>query len=102
MPGAHVLSPENAASSILCLCFDAMTSQVMQNALDERGICVSAISTCESRSHQANPVLLNMGCSLKEATHNIRLSFSGENTIEEADAFIDSVKEIIQAYGLPL
>lgn len=102
IPGAHVLSPENAASSILCLCFDAMTSQVMQNALDERGICVSAISTCESRSHQSNPVLLNMGCSLKEATHNIRLSFSGENTIEEADAFIDSVKEIIQAYGLPL
>ncbi len=102
IPGAHVLSPENSANSILCICFDSMTSQVLQNALDERGICVSAISTCESKSNQANPVLLNMGCSLKEATHNIRLSFSSDSTIEEADKFIDTVKEIIKAYGLPL
>lgn len=102
IPGAHVLSPEGAADSILCVCFDSMTSQVLSNALDEKGICVSAISTCESRHDGANPVLLNMGCSQKEATHNIRLSFSGDNTVEEADQFIDTVKEIVQAYGLPL
>lgn len=102
IPGAHVLSPEGSAESILCVCFDSMTSQVLQNALDEKGICVSAISTCESKSGMANPVLLNMGCTLKEATHNIRLSFSGGNTVEEADEFIDTVKEIVSAYGLPL
>lgn len=102
IPGAKVLSPENGADSILCLCFDSMTSQVLQNALDQKGICVSAISTCESKHSGANPVLLNMGCSQKEATHNIRLSFSEENTIEEADAFIEAIKEITKAYGLPL
>ena len=102
IPGAKVLSPQDGADSILCLCFDSMTSQVLQNALDEKGICVSAISTCESKHAGANPVLLNMGCTPKEATHNIRLSFSQENTVEEADQFIDTVKEIIRSYGLPL
>lgn len=102
IPGTRVLSPQGGSEAILCLCFDAMTSQVLQNALDEKGICVSAVSTCESKTHQANPVLLNMGCSEKEATHNIRLSFSGDNTVEEADQFIDTVKELIKDYGLPL
>lgn len=102
IPGTKVLSPQEGADSILCLCFDSMTSQVLQNALDEKGICVSAISTCESKHTGANPVLLNMGCSQKEATHNIRLSFSQDNTLKEADAFIEAVKEIVNAYGLPL
>lgn len=100
--GAKVLSPKDGADSILCVCFDQMTSQVLQNALDERGICVSAISTCESKHAGPNPVLINMGCTQKEATHNIRLSFSNQNTLKEADQFIDTVKEIIAAYGLPL
>ncbi len=102
IPGTKVLSPQEGADSILCLCFDSMTSQVLQNALDEKGICVSAISTCESKHSGANPVLLNMGCSPKEATHNIRLSFSQDNTIKEADAFIEAAKEIVNTYGLPL
>lgn len=100
--GAKVLSPKDGADSILCVCFEQMTSQVLQNALDERGICVSAISTCESKHAGPNPVLINMGCTQKEATHNIRLSFSNQNTLKEADQFIDTVKEIIAAYGLPL
>lgn len=102
VPGVKVLSPDQGADSILCLSFEQMTSQVLQNALDARGICVSAISTCESQSQGANPVLLNMGYSEKEATHNIRLSFSLDNTLEEAEQFIQTVKELIQAYGLPL
>ncbi len=102
IPGTKVLSPQEGADSILCLCFDSMTSQVLQNALDEKGICVSAISTCESKHTGANPVLLNMGCSQKEATHNHRVSFSQDNTLKEADAFIEAVKEIVNAYGLPL
>lgn len=102
IPGVKVLSPQDASPTILCLCFESMTSQVLQNALDEKGICVSAISTCESRHAGANPVLVNMGCTTKEATHNIRLSFGEDNTIEQADQFIDTVKEIVNAYGLPL
>lgn len=100
--GCKILSPKDGADSILCVSFDQITSQVLQNALDARGICVSAKSTCESSQSGANQVLMNMGCSYKEATHNIRLSFSLDNTMEEAKTFVAAVKEIIQEYGLPL
>ncbi len=102
VPDAKILSPQDACPAILCLTFESMTSQVLQNALDEKGICVSAISTCESSHVGVNPVLINMGCTTKEASHNIRLSFSEQNTIEEADQFIETLKEILQNYALPL
>lgn len=102
VPDAKILSPQDACPAILCLTFESMTSQVLQNALDEKGICVSAISTCESSHIGVNPVLINMGCTTKEASHNIRLSFSEQNTIEEADQFIETLKEILQNYALPL
>ncbi|MBF0578822.1 cysteine desulfurase [Erysipelotrichaceae bacterium RD49] len=102
VPDARILSPKAACPAILSLSFDSMTSQVLQNALDEKGICVSAISTCESSHVGVNPVLINMGCTPKEASHNIRLSFSENNTIAEADQFIETIKEILQNYALPL
>lgn len=102
VPDAKILSPQDACPAILCLTFESMTSQVLQNALDEKGICVSAISTCESSHVGVNPVLINMGCTTKEASHNIRLSFSEQSTIEEADQFIETLKEILQNYALPL
>lgn len=102
LPGCTILSPAEGADSILCVAFDRITSQVLQNALDEKGICVSAKSTCDSHSSGANDVLLKMGCSQKEATHSIRLSFGADNTIEEADQLIETVKELLKTYGLPL
>lgn len=102
LPGARILSPEDGADSILAVAFDSMTSQVLQNALDAKGICVSAKSTCDSRNSHANEVLLKMGYSEKEATHSIRLSFSRDNTLEEAREFVKAVKEILDQYGLPL
>ncbi|MCF0258842.1 MAG: cysteine desulfurase [Erysipelotrichaceae bacterium] len=102
LPGFEVLSPEGSAPYVLNIAFESMTSQVLQNALDAKGICISAKSTCSSHESGANPVLLKMGKSQKQAEHGIRLSFSHENTLEEAKAFVKAVKEIINAYGLPL
>lgn len=102
LPGAHILSPEDALPYILNVSFDAMTSEVLCNALDAKGICVSAKSTCSSHDSGANQTLLAIGKSQKDATHGIRLSFSSYSTMEEAQAFIKAIKEILSAYGLPL
>lgn len=102
MPGAKVLTPEEAVPYILNIVFDQITSEVLMNALDARGVCVSAKSTCSSREAGGNPVLKKMGCSDMEAAHAIRLSFSGQNTMKEAQEFIRILKEIIQQYGLQL
>ena len=100
--GAHIHSPENAIPYILNISFDQITSEVLLNALDQKGICVSAKSTCSSQNTNASEVLLAMHKSEFDATHGIRLSFSYENTLEEAKYFIETCKEIIENYGLSL
>ncbi|MBP3851033.1 MAG: cysteine desulfurase [Erysipelotrichaceae bacterium] len=102
IPGAHIHSPENALPYILNIGFDSLTSVVLLNALDERGICVSAKSTCSSHGTNESEVLKAMGKTQKEATHMIRLSFSKENTMKQAETFIQVCKEIIDQYGLSL
>lgn len=40
--GAHIHSPLSAIPYILNISFDQITSEVLLNALDQKGICVSA------------------------------------------------------------
>lgn len=102
IPGAHIHSPDNGSPFILNIGFDQITSEVLLNALDRQGICVSAKSTCSSHSKNESATLLAMGKSSKEATHMIRLSFSKFNTMEQAETFIQTMKEIVRVYGLSL
>ncbi len=50
--GAHIHSPLSAIPYILNISFDQITSEVLLNALDQKGICVSAKSTCSSQKYQ--------------------------------------------------
>ncbi|MGM9948342.1 cysteine desulfurase family protein [Floccifex sp.] len=99
---AHINSPEEALPYILNISFDQITSEVLLNALDQKGICVSAKSTCSSHQRNYSSTLVAMGYSEKIATHMIRLSFGKDNTMQEARIFIDACKEIIKDYGLSL
>ncbi len=100
--GSHIHSPQDALPNILNIGFDAITSEVLLNALDAKGICVSAKSTCSSKDKNESAVLIAMGKSHQDATHMIRLSFDDKNTMEEAKTFIHSLKEILKDYGLSL
>lgn len=102
MPGITIESPADASDYILNISFDAITSEVLMNALDSRDICVSAKSTCESRSGPYSEVLHAMGRDKKTAARAIRLSFSGENTLQEGRLFLHHLKEILNQYGLSL
>lgn len=102
IPGAHINSPEDAIPYILNVSFDQITSEVLLNALDQKGVCVSAKSTCSSHSKHASAILLHMGYAEKIATHMIRLSFDKDNTIEQAKEFIEICKEILKSYGLQI
>lgn len=102
IPGAKILSADDALPYIMNIAFDQITSEVLLNALDQAGICVSAKSTCNSHDSGASEIILKMNGSLKDAIHSIRISFGKDNTLEEAKIFIQTVKEIIDKYGLPL
>ena len=102
IPNTQINSPDDAIPYILNISLDMITSEVLLNALDQKGICVSAKSTCSSHSSNTSSVLLAMNKSQKSATHMIRLSFDKNNTLEEAKQFIKACKEIVKEYGLSL
>ena len=97
--GIEFNSPIDGISCIVNFSYEAIPSEVMQNALNQRGFMVSARSTCESNSNNPSHVLLAMGYSERRASACIRLSLSLENSEEEIDLFVNALKEIIKRYG---
>lgn len=64
--------------------------------LDMKGICASSGSACTSGAPEPSHVLLAIGLSQEEARGSLRLTLSEENTKEELDTVVDSLKEIVQ------
>ncbi len=87
--------PHNPSHHVLSLQVTPFRSEVLLHALSERDVFVSSGSACSSHKGKS-PVLKNFGLSEKCADCTIRLSFSGENTLEEADEFVTILKEIIR------
>lgn len=91
LPDAVILSPGDSPY-ILSLSLPGYRSEVLLNALDAEGICVSKSSACRkgARSH----VLEAMKLDSKVIDGALRVSFSHESTLEEADIFVDRLTEI--------
>lgn len=64
--------------------------------LDMKGIAASSGSACTSGSLDPSHVLLAIGVSHEHANGSLRLSLCEENTMEEADYVVDSLKEIVE------
>jgi cysteine desulfurase len=73
-------------------------SEIMMNALNNAGIMVSAQSTCSSKSTEPSRVLKSMGRTDNQSLSSIRISINEENSIEEVDYFIKTIKEIMKKY----
>lgn len=99
IPGIEINSPENGVPGLINFSYEAIGSEVMQNALNAAGFMVSARSTCESRQTSPSYVLKAMGYSSARAASSIRICFNEYNTAAEVDAFLAAIKEIIARYG---
>ncbi|NLP22017.1 MAG: cysteine desulfurase [Erysipelotrichaceae bacterium] len=97
--GILINTPKHSVDNIINFSYENIFSEVMMNALNLKGICVSAQSTCSSKSDNPSMVLKAMGFSDLRSKTCIRVSLSKHNTIEEIDYFIYSLKEIINKYG---
>ena len=75
--------------------FAFIEGESMLLSLDLKGIAASTGSACASGSLDPSHVLLAMGLKHEEAHGSIRLSLSEENTLEQADAVVDALKEIV-------
>ena len=92
VPEARVLS-ENGSPYILSISLPGWRSETLMNFLDAKGIAVSNSSAC--RRGRRSEVLTAMGLDAAAIDGALRLSFSADNTAEEAAYFVDSLSEAV-------
>lgn len=77
------------------LCFEGVEGESLLLMLDLKGICASSGSACTSGSLDPSHVLLSIGLPHEIAHGSLRLSFSDENTMEDADTILAELPGII-------
>ncbi len=83
------------APQILSVSFMGIRSEVLLHTLEEKGIYISAGSACSSHKRKASATLTAMGMPASQIECTVRISFSEENTFEEADYCLDILKETV-------
>lgn len=83
------------APQILSISVMGVRSEVLLHSLEERGIYVSAGSACSSHKRKPSSTLSAMGLAGDQIESTVRLSFSEENTPEEADYFLQVMEELV-------
>ena len=96
--GALILSPDDALPYVLNVSFRGFESETMLHCLEIYDIYVSTVSACSAKSKKVSYVLLEMGVDRKTAANAVRLSFSRQNTMDEAKEFIRCVDEIYDQF----
>ncbi len=90
--GVVINSPEDATPYILNFSLVGYRSETVLHFLESKEIYVSSGSACAKG--EPSHVLKSMGLDKKIADSAIRLSFSADNTVGEADEFIKAIKEV--------
>ncbi len=87
---------ENRLPGNVNFSFRFVEGESMLLNLDMRGICASSGSACTSGSLDPSHVLLAIGLPHEIAHGSLRLTLSDQNTKEEVDYVVDSLKEIVE------
>ena len=75
--------------------FEGVEDEMMLLQLDARGIAASSGSACTAGSLEPSHVLLALGLPIEIARGSLRLSIGAENTPEEMEYIVKSVKEVV-------
>lgn len=89
-------SPLGGSPFILNFSLKRKKASVVTEALSHEGIYVSSVSACNSKGEPISYVLEAMGFSKERAMNSIRLSFSRDNTLEEAKTFLNALQNILE------
>lgn len=71
-------------------------ASVVVEALSNRGIMVSSLSACHAKNEDYSKVVYAMYQDLNLAHNTIRISFDKDNTLEEVEALITNLEEILK------
>ena len=86
----HRRTPQNANITFHYVEGESITLQ-----LDMRGFAVSTGSACFSKSLEASHVIMGIGGDHERAHGSVRFTFGRFNTMEDADAVVDAVAEVV-------
>lgn len=75
-----------------------LNSEILMNAFNKKGICVSAQSTCSSKTKTPSKTLKAMGKSDEVAYSAIRISLSFLHEKSDVDYLVDTLEEVINEY----
>lgn len=93
MEGVTVHTSIESAPHILNFSIKDFKSEVVVHALDRHQVYVSTTSACSSKKSKPSPTLLSMGVGEELADRAIRISLSFQNTMEEAEKFMQLLKD---------
>lgn len=87
--------PESHVDSVLLISALGVRSEVMLNALNAEGICVSAGSACSARKGVTH-AMQSFGLSKEMLESAVRISFGAENTKEECEILAQKIEEALK------
>lgn len=90
------LLEEEMAPHIVHFTFPGMKAEVVVHALEKSDIYISTKSACAAGSEDPSKVLLAMGYERSRASSGLRVSFSGEQTEDDAHRFIDVLNRVVK------
>ncbi len=99
-PGIVINTPVDGSPYILNISCLKLPSEVHLNALGKEGFCVSAHSTCDSRSKDSSYVLKAMGIKGERLKGVIRISLAASLNQEDIKDLAKAIKENIKTYGI--
>ncbi len=97
MEGIHLNSFRGTQSAphILSVSVQGVRAEVLLHALEDREIYVSSGSACSSNHPGISGTLKGIGLEDEFIDSTVRISLCSENTLEEADYFLETLKELL-------
>lgn len=89
---------EKFAPHILCFAIQGVRGETIVHAFEEYDIYISTTSACSSKKKMASSTLKAMRVPDSISTSAIRISLGEENTMQEADKFIEAFDNLYQEF----
>jgi len=94
--GAQILTPlDNSIPNTLGFFFPNIRGDIIVNGLSEAGIYVSTTSACASKISSESRIMKSLGYDDTNAKGLVRISLSYLNNLNEAEIFINKLKNIL-------
>ena len=96
-PEARVNTPRSGAlPTILSVSFPGIEGESLVKLLDLLGVSVSTGSACNAGARKPSHVLESMGRSAREVRGSMRASLGGASTEEDAELFVERLREAVE------